>query len=80
MRAFGIVAAFCVVAALLIAVARPAWAQDRARVEDGRLAFMKQGCYGLRDPSSVRPSAHMPTLELSEDDIRALAEFLAAQQ
>lgn len=34
----------------------------------------------LRDPSDVRPSAHMPALELSEDDIRALAAFLAAQQ
>jgi cytochrome c oxidase subunit 2 len=34
----------------------------------------------LRDPSSVRPSAHMPALELSAEDIRALAAFLAAQQ
>jgi cytochrome c1 len=34
----------------------------------------------LRDPSYLRPSAHMPALELSEADIRALAAFLAAQQ
>ena len=34
----------------------------------------------LRDPSYLRPSAHMPAIELNEVDIRALAEFLAAQQ
>jgi len=34
----------------------------------------------LRDPSYLRPSAHMPTLELTEADIRALAAFLSAQQ
>jgi cytochrome c oxidase subunit 2 len=34
----------------------------------------------LRDPSYLRPGAHMPALELSEDDIRVLAAFLAAQQ
>jgi cytochrome c oxidase subunit 2 len=34
----------------------------------------------LRDPSYLRPSAHMPALELTEDDIRALAAFLAAQR
>jgi len=34
----------------------------------------------LRDPSYLRPSAHMPALELTDDDIRALAAFLAAQQ
>ncbi|HEV8616825.1 MAG TPA: c-type cytochrome [Methylomirabilota bacterium] len=34
----------------------------------------------LRDPSSVRPSAHMPALELTDADIRALAAYLAAQQ
>ena len=34
----------------------------------------------LRDPSYLRPSTHMPALELSEDDISALATFLAAQQ
>jgi cytochrome c oxidase subunit 2 len=34
----------------------------------------------LRDPTSVRPSAHMPLLELSDDDIRALAVFFASQR
>ena len=34
----------------------------------------------LRDPSDLRPSTHMPALELSADDIRALAAFLSAQQ
>lgn len=34
----------------------------------------------LRDPAYLRPSAHMPALELSEQDIRVLAAFLAAQQ
>lgn len=86
-------------------------AQDGAAlVEQGRQAFMRNGCYGchtvgrmgtplaydlthvgakyrpeylerwLRDPSYLRPSAHMPALELSEADIRAVAAFLAAQQ
>ena len=34
----------------------------------------------LRDPSYLRPSAHMPTLELSDEDIRSLAAFLATRQ
>ena len=34
----------------------------------------------LRDPSYLRPSTHMPAFELSEDDVRALAAFLATQQ
>jgi cytochrome c oxidase subunit 2 len=34
----------------------------------------------LRDPRSVRPSAHMPMLELTDAEIRALAAYLAAQQ
>lgn len=34
----------------------------------------------LRDPSYLRPTAHMPVLELTDDDIRALAAFLSAQQ
>jgi len=33
----------------------------------------------LRDPREVHPSGHMPALELTEADIRALAAFLAAQ-
>jgi cytochrome c oxidase subunit 2 len=31
----------------------------------------------LRDPESQRPSAHMPKLELSPEDVRALAAFLS---
>ena len=34
----------------------------------------------LRDPASVRPSTHMPALELTDEDIRALAAFFAAQR
>jgi RNA polymerase-binding transcription factor DksA len=30
----------------------------------------------LRDPALQRPSAHMPALELSDDDVRALAVYL----
>jgi mono/diheme cytochrome c family protein len=92
----------------LLALGAPASAQDQ--VEEGRRAFMRNGCHGchtvgtmgtpmatdlthvgakyrpeylrrwLRDPSYLRPSAHMPTLELTEADIRALAAFLSAQQ
>jgi mono/diheme cytochrome c family protein len=32
----------------------------------------------LRDPSSQKPSAHMPRLALSEDEIRDLAAYLAS--
>jgi len=31
----------------------------------------------LRDPKSQRPTAHMPRLALSEEEIRALASYLA---
>jgi mono/diheme cytochrome c family protein len=34
----------------------------------------------LRGPSDVRPSTHMPTLELTDDDIRSIAAFLATRQ
>ena len=34
----------------------------------------------LRDPSYLRPSAHMPALELTDDEVRSIAAFLAAQQ
>jgi cbb3-type cytochrome oxidase cytochrome c subunit len=84
--------------------------QPSALVEDGRQAFVRNGCYGchtvgrmgtpvardlthvgakydapyfvqwLRDPSHVRPSTHMPPIELTEADIDALAAFLAAQR
>jgi cytochrome c2 len=32
----------------------------------------------LRDPSQQRPSAHMPALELTEDDVQALAAYLGS--
>ena len=32
----------------------------------------------LRDPAYLRPSAHMPKLELTESDIKALAAYLAS--
>jgi len=32
----------------------------------------------LRDPAAQRPSAHMPRLELTEEDITTLAAFLAS--
>jgi cytochrome c oxidase subunit II len=32
----------------------------------------------LRDPAQQRPSAHMPKLELTEEDIRTLAAYLAS--
>ena len=32
----------------------------------------------LRDPSAQRPSAHMPTLELSEQQVQNLAAFLSS--
>jgi cbb3-type cytochrome oxidase cytochrome c subunit len=32
----------------------------------------------LRDPSAVRPNAHMPKLELSEPQVTALAAFLSS--
>lgn len=32
----------------------------------------------LRNPAATRPRAHMQALELSEDDIRTLTDFLAS--
>jgi nitric oxide reductase subunit C len=32
----------------------------------------------LRDPESVRPTAHMPKLELSAEEIKGLAAYLAS--
>ena len=32
----------------------------------------------LRDPALQRPTAHMPALELSDDDVRALSAYLAS--
>ena len=34
----------------------------------------------LRDPSLQKPSAHMPKIELTEDEVRDLAAFLASLQ
>ncbi len=34
----------------------------------------------LRDPAAQRPSAHMPKLELSDVQVKAIAAFLASQQ
>jgi len=32
----------------------------------------------LRDPTSQKPTAHMPRLTLTDDEIRALAKYLAS--
>lgn len=32
----------------------------------------------LRDPAAQRPSAHMPALELTEQQVKALAAFLSS--
>jgi mono/diheme cytochrome c family protein len=32
----------------------------------------------LRDPASQKPTAHMPRLALTDDEIRALAKYLAS--
>ena len=32
----------------------------------------------LRDPALQRPNAHMPALELTEEDVRALADYLGS--
>lgn len=34
----------------------------------------------LRDPSAQRPNAHMPRLELSEQQVKDLAAYLSAQR
>jgi mono/diheme cytochrome c family protein len=76
-------------------------------IEQGRMLFFSQGCYGchrigpagmpvahdlshigrrytaselarwLREPAAQRPSAHMPRLALTEDEIQSLAAYLA---
>jgi cytochrome c1 len=43
-----------------------------SRYSEGELARW------LRDPTSVKPTAHMPRLALSDDEIRALAAYLAS--
>jgi len=32
----------------------------------------------LRDPALQRPNAHMPALELTEEDVRVLADYLGS--
>ena len=32
----------------------------------------------LKDPAAQRPSAHMPKLELSEQQVKALADFMSS--
>jgi mono/diheme cytochrome c family protein len=34
----------------------------------------------LRDPAMQRPAAHMPALELTDDDVRALAAYLGSRR
>lgn len=100
---------FVAVVAVTCFVMASGLAQDRAAlVEDGRKAFVDNGCYGchtagkfgtpigpdlshvggrypasylerwLHDPAAQRPSAHMPKLELSEAQARAVAAFLSS--
>jgi cytochrome c oxidase subunit 2 len=100
---------FACIAVVVVSQAAPAQ-ESGALVEEGRRAFVRNGCYGchtvdgmgtpvardlthvgakynapyiarwLRDPSHVRPSTHMPAIELTDADIEALAAFLAAQR
>jgi len=110
MNGVRIVALLALVAAPFAAGLAPARAQNAALVDQGRRAFMNQGCHGchrigamgtpigpdlshvgakyradylarwLRDPAYLRPSTHMPAIELTDDDIRSIAAFLAEQQ
>jgi|ERR1043166_1601026 cytochrome c553 len=43
----------------------------------GRKYTESQLAAWLRDPASQKPSAHMPRLALTEDEIRTLAAYLA---
>lgn len=51
-------------------------AHDLSRV--GRKYTEAQLGKWLRDPASQKPTAHMPRLALSDDEIRALARYLAS--
>ncbi len=93
----------------VVLIASSAQAQDgRALVDQGRMVFRDQGCYGchtaekmgtpigpdlsrigakrdqtdltrwLRDPSTHRPGAHMPKLQLTETEVQALAAYLGS--
>ncbi len=46
----------------------------------GRKYSAAQLAQWLRDPSQQKPSAHMPRLALTEEEIQALAAFLSAQR
>jgi mono/diheme cytochrome c family protein len=50
-------------------------ANDLAHV--GRKYTATQLAQWLRDPASQKPSAHMPRLALSEEEIQSLAAYLA---
>lgn len=53
-------------------------ARDLSRIGGERdIAYLERW---LRDPRELHPSGHMPPLELTEADIRALAAYLAAQR
>ncbi|MEX2146862.1 MAG: cytochrome c [Candidatus Rokuibacteriota bacterium] len=51
-------------------------AHDLSRV--GRKYTETELAAWLRDPASQKPTAHMPRLALTEDEIRALAAYLAS--
>ena len=51
-------------------------ANDLAHV--GRKYTAAQLAQWLRDPASQKPSAHMPRLALSEEEIQSLAAYLAS--
>ena len=70
MKSNAIVLAMLLSASLRLSVA-PAAAQQRdALVSHGESTFKSQ--------ESVRPTAHMPKLELSSEDVQALAAYLAS--
>ena len=102
-----IVRAVTLVLTMLLAAC--AQAQDGgALVNQGRMVFRDQGCYGchtaegmgtpiatdlsrigakhdeaylarwLRDPSLQRPTAHMPKIDLTQAEVRALAAYLGS--
>ena len=63
-----------ITAAVLVAVTVLAINAMHARAQDSGLIAAGQ------NPSDLRPSTHMPMLELSNDDIKAIAAFLASRQ
>ena len=58
-----------------IGVAGTPIAHDLSRI--GAKYSESQLASWLRDPASQKPTAHMPRLALNEDEIRALAAYLA---